>query len=305
MGNILSPLTSTANITNIGKINTNEIINIYRKHYEMDISAYFSNTSEILILKCLDTGYVFYYPFTTEGTEEYYARMSKFNWYYNPSRWEHTKALELITPSSTVLEIGSGRGHFIKELRNRHINSVGLELNGEAINEAATSGITILNETIQDHSITNIGKYDIACSFQVLEHISQPLAFLEAALKCLRIGGKLIIGVPNNDSYIRSNKMYNKVLNMPPHHMGLWNLNSLQSLESLLDINLEAVYYEPLVDGNIHVYLWNKIDTLFFGLPLATKIIWKLSIHKVLAALLSLFSNHINGNSMLAVFTKR
>lgn len=301
---IKSPLTLKENITQIGTVNTDEIISIYQKYYGMDISAYFADIEDIKIFKCLDTKYMFYYPFSTEGDEKYYSKMSEFEWYYHPSRWEHMKAREIILPGSKVLEVGSGSGHFIKELNKMGVKATGLELNGNGIKEAKKIGVELLKETVQDHADNNKEGYDIVCSFQVLEHISQPLSFLKAKINCLKPGGKLIIGVPNNDSYIKNNKLYSKVLNMPPHHVGLWTADSIRSLQKLFRIELNNIYYEPLIDGNVQTYLWNKVNSFFLGMTFFNRVIWKLKIDKPLTYLLSKRKDDIIGNSMLAIYTK-
>jgi hypothetical protein len=114
----------------------------------------------------------------------------------------------------------------------------------------------------------------------------------------------MIVGVPNNDSYMKDNKHPSKVLNMPPHHMGLWTLASLTSLENIFNITLKDVYYEPLVGGNVDIYLWNRVTQFFFGITFFTKVIWKLKLHNTLRDFLIKRASKIKGNSMLAVFEK-
>jgi 2-polyprenyl-3-methyl-5-hydroxy-6-metoxy-1,4-benzoquinol methylase len=304
MTKIASPLTRTNNVQEIDTIASEEIITIYSTYFKKDFASYFSGIREIKIMKCLETGYMFYYPFTTEGDEHYYAEMSKFDWYYDPSRWEHSKALELIKENEKVLEVGAGSGFFLKELSKRKNFVTGLELNGKAIEEAKKSGIELRKEFVQDFSIQNEGNYDTVCSFQVLEHIAQPYEFLLSKVKCLKKGGKMLIGVPNNNSFIKDNQLSSKVLNMPPHHMGLWTPESLESLESLFNISLKEIYYEPLTERNVDVYLWNRVTKIFLGFSIFTKILWKLKFHAVLRRLLLKKENKIKGNSMLAVFEK-
>lgn len=146
---VLSPLTFTSHIAEVGKINPKEIVDIYSNHFKMNVERYFSGIQEIRILKCMDTQYMFYYPFTTEGDENYYAYMGKFDWYYNPSRWEHTKALDLIGSNDNVLEVGAGSGFFLQALKKKKASVTGLELNGKAIEFARTLGIELQKEFIQ------------------------------------------------------------------------------------------------------------------------------------------------------------
>ncbi len=301
---ILSPLSFSSNVIEIGKISSTEIITIYSSYFKMNVEPYFKNIPEIRILKCLDTQYMFYYPFETEGDEKYYESMGVFDWYYNPSRWEHKKTLEIIKEKDNVLEVGAGSGFFLNELKKKNKTITGLELNGKAIEEAKTLGIDLKNELIQEHAKTNENKYDIVCSFQVLEHISQPFEFIDAQLKCLKSKGKMIVGVPNNDSFIKDNILQSKVLNMPPHHMGLWTLASLKSLENIFNITLKEVYYEPLTESNVDTYLWNRITKFFFGSSFFTRAIWKLKLHNVFRHFILKKADKIRGHSILVVFEK-
>ncbi len=301
---ILSPLTGSPNTDQIGSIRSSDILTIYQDEYGYDISKYFAGIDEVKVMLCRDSGFMFYHPFILEGDEDYYATMSQFEWYYHPQRWEHTIALDMIHGKDKVLEVGSGAGFFIKRLLDKEIDARGLELNSRAVEIAKESGSDLRNELVQAHAGSHANEYDVVCSFQVLEHIAEPLPFLKSKVDCLKYGGKLIIGVPNNDSYIFDNKMPNRVLNMPPHHMGLWTLKSIEALQGVLGLTLREVHYEPLVDGNVAVYLWNKVNNAFLGIRFFSRVVWKLKIDRLLTPILVRFSHRIRGGSMVAVFTR-
>jgi SAM-dependent methyltransferase len=301
---VISPLTNKDICIKESNLDFIEIIQIYKKQFNLDISDYFKNIKELSIYRCPKTGYKFYYPFNVSGDELYYSMMSKFEWYYNPNRWEHIKSLEIIKNKYyNVLEIGSGPGYFLKKLKEINIKAVGLELNNSAILQSKEFGVKVLSESIEEHKINNIDKYDLVCSFQVLEHISQPYSFIKASIDVLKKGGTLLIAVPNNDSYSSKNKHYSKVLNMPPHHMGLWTIDSLISLESIFNIKFKRVYYEPLIGSNVDIYIYNMILNIF-KLEIINRIIWKLKLHIIFRIILKLFRNHIKGNSMIVIFEK-
>jgi len=80
---ITSPLTFSKNVKEIGTIKSDEIIDIYIKHFNMDVKHYFVNIPEIKIMQCVDTNYSFYYPFNLAGDKYYYEKMGAFDWYYN------------------------------------------------------------------------------------------------------------------------------------------------------------------------------------------------------------------------------
>ncbi|OFY96407.1 MAG: hypothetical protein A3K10_16440 [Bacteroidetes bacterium RIFCSPLOWO2_12_FULL_31_6] len=300
---IKSPLTGVDNCIKEVAIDAAEIISIYENQFKIDVAKYFEDINELAIYVCPQTKYRFYYPNSVSGDEFYYKQMGKLDWYYNPSRWEHGKALELISKNSKVLEVGSGPGFFLRKLKDNSINYTGLELNREAIKIASDKGIEVINEMVQAHAKNTHEKYDVVCSFQVLEHISEPLEFLISSVDCLKKGGSLIIAVPNNDSYMKDNVLNSKVLNMPPHHMGLWTLDSLKSLQKYLPIKFSEVYYEPMVGGNVDIFLYNKLYKSFGG-SLIPRIIWKLRIHYLLRFIIRIFKNKLRGNSMIVRFEK-
>jgi 2-polyprenyl-3-methyl-5-hydroxy-6-metoxy-1,4-benzoquinol methylase len=262
MHSIFSPL-SPGNIALFEKnISTKKIIRSYKK-FDINISNYFKDISEISIYKCQTTGYRFYYPYNISGNNEFYKHFQQFNWYYMPWKWEHQITLRYLNPDSRILEIGCAHGAFLSRITNM-INlpqATGIELNESTKTE--NERWKILNVDIFDFQKTNENVFDVVCSFQVLEHISNVHDFLESNMKCLKIGGKLIISVPNNDSFLNNSP---NCLNEPPHHMGLWNSESLKSITTIFPLKLIQIHTEELqsyhVDDYIYANFYSKYPLL-------------------------------------------
>jgi hypothetical protein len=89
----------------------------------------------------------------------------------------------------------------------------------------------------------------VGASFQVLEHIANPMDILSDSVNMLKVGGKLIICVPDNS--MRAFKSIfvddSQILNMPPHHQGLWDIPSLAYLNKILPIKLDVIMIEPAI----------------------------------------------------------
>ena len=98
---------------------------------------------------------------------------------------------------------------------------------------------------MQKHLVKNPQRYDIICSFQVLEHVTEVGEFIDACLKCLKPGGLLIYAVPNNNPFLYKHDKFN-VLNLPPHHAGLWNKISLLNIEKFFDLTVINYKVEPI-----------------------------------------------------------
>jgi 2-polyprenyl-3-methyl-5-hydroxy-6-metoxy-1,4-benzoquinol methylase len=260
---VKSPITDSLNVVKIESIESKLIIDLYLSDYKLDVSRYFKNLNSVDIYKCLDTGFRFYSPSSTSGDELFYSDFQEvLGNYYKPIRWEYKYALNIIKPTDKVLEIGTGSGIFFEMLSKKAKNPTGLELSNRAIEEANKKGFNIKNQLIEDHSLEFENQYDIVCFFQVLEHITDVKSFLDAAVKCLKPGGKLIFAVPNNNPYIyRYLKLYTS--NLPPHHAGLWDENSIKSLKDHFEINLVKVVVEPLFGIHYQLKLWAVEKKMF------------------------------------------
>ena len=283
-------------------IPVNSLINAYEKEFGIDVSTFFNNIENVKIYECKNTNYRFYYPFNIYGDSDFYQKLQKFEWYYMPWKWEHETAIHLLDKTDKILEVGSGGLGFLKRMKEIGFDITGLELNEESIVKANEIGVKVLNETIQNHSVENFQKYDIVCSFQVLEHISEVHSFLKAQVDCLKPGGKLIISVPNNDSFIKLTN--NVLLNKPPHHMGLWNKKSLASLTNLFNINLDNIYFEPLQEYHIDWYTNIYIDERINKYKIIRILFKQMKLIKIYSYFIRKFRMRIQGLSILAVYTK-
>lgn len=251
--NILSPLTKQSNTKILRKIDCSFIYDQY-KSLEIDVGRFFANIDEILEVKCLDTNYRFFYPSTVSGDGKFYQELQKYPWYYNHWKWEHQQAAELIEHATRVLEIGCGPGEFIKQIsKTNFCQCIGLELNEKALKQGQLAGLDIRNDQIHAFADQNANTFDTVCSFHVLEHIADVRPFVSDMIRCLKPGGQLIIAVPNNNSFL---SLDTSCLNMPPHHMGLWDQESLTSLERLFSVKIRKIHYEILQDYHKDYYRW-------------------------------------------------
>lgn len=103
-----------------------------------------------------------------------------------------------------LLELGPGRGHF-----RRHLPP---ELDWTGVQEGPPG----------------IEHWDVACCFQVLEHLPDPLEALSSLTRGLRPGGEVFLGLPMGDGWL--GRARDLVLDAPPHHLTRWTEKGARAL---------------------------------------------------------------------------
>ena len=190
-------------------INTSQIINVDDKPIEL--------------LKCNICNLRWYSP-SPSGDPAFYEALQRHSWYYQDDKPEYSYARKFLKSGFSVLDIGCGKGAFSKFLP-QGVSYRGLEFNEEAVRKGCAAGHRIDMEAAETHAMNNTGAYDVVCHFQVLEHVTDPLPFLEACAAMLKPDGLLIVAVPAEDSFLSIAE--GGYLNMPPHHLTRWSDEAL------------------------------------------------------------------------------
>jgi len=298
-----SPINNESDVVLEKEIAVDRIVNLYKKKYLIDVRKYFLNLEKVGLFKCIKTGYRFYTPFNIAGDSDFYIHFQQYDWYYMPWKWEHEIVLAFIKPENKILEVGCGEGAFLKKIHElTDVECVGLELNESSV--LNSQKIKIENSTIEEYSENNKQQFELVCSFQVLEHISHVNSFIKAQVDCLKRGGLLIISVPNNNSFTKYDKKH--ALNMPPHHIGLWDEESLKSLEKYFELKFKKIFYEPLQPYH---FSWYTILILqkYMG-SFASKILHRSIMYMGLQSLIDKYltkkASQIKGHSIMIIFEK-
>ena len=249
------------NLELITKLNKDSLCLLYKKALNINISNLI--TANINYFNCKDCDLKFFVDENGNiptGDNDFYNSLNKLDWYYFSEKSEYHYAKKFINKDSKVLEVGCGKGAFVKFMpKEARDNYVGLEFSTQAKIMAQKDGIKIENISIEEYAKDNQNRFDIACSFQVLEHISNPFSFIQSQIKCLNGGGRLIIGIPSEDSFLQY--CVNGILNMPPHHISRFSDKTLNKIAEIFNLDLLDLYHEKIQKEHFDFYkttIWAK-----------------------------------------------
>lgn len=238
-------------VASVGNVSANEIISAYKKTLNASVEHLFHDGAELIeLLLCKKCDLKWYQPLVS-GDAKFYEQLQQHEWYYQDHKPEYDFAKNQVKQGYNVLEIGCGKGMFGQLIRH-NAKYHGLEFNHTAVEKANAAGLNVEIDTIENHADKNQGVYDVVCHFQVLEHVSNPRQFLEACVKALKPGGKLIVALPSDDSFMSVAESI--WLNMPPHHLSRWSDQALEYAFSKLGLDKVDIWHEPLADFHKNLY---------------------------------------------------
>lgn len=219
---------------------------------------YASNGSPrtVTLYRCGRCQFALFQPVVT-GSREFYAAITDQEGHcYTPEKWEFRQAVKDIKRHGcrTVLDIGSGSGHFLGVLREScpEVSASGFEFNPEMAALGRAKGHHVFEGQLPDAVLAATGGrlFDAVCLFQVIEHVADPVGFIESALRLLDERGLLIVGVPDAAGPLRH--FADDVSDVPPHHVSRWSEPVFRVGLRRLGLEVERVAYEPLPS-----YLWS------------------------------------------------
>ncbi|MBN1273076.1 MAG: class I SAM-dependent methyltransferase [Candidatus Aminicenantes bacterium] len=101
-----------------------------------------------------------------------------------------------------VLDVGCATGNFLEAMR-RHGSwqPVGVEPNRHASNYARDRlGLDVFTGTLEEAGFRD-NSFDVVTMWDVLEHVTDPKATLQEVARVLRIGGILVMSLPNPETW--------------------------------------------------------------------------------------------------------
>ncbi|HMJ88436.1 MAG TPA: class I SAM-dependent methyltransferase [Candidatus Acidoferrum sp.] len=187
-----------------------------------------TSRTEVNLFQCCNCGFRYFDP-SLAGGAAFYEHLSRRP-YYPAVKPEFTRAAQLAQQHSLnrVCDVGCGGGYFLDMARKNGHETFGLELNPRAAAMSRSKGHHIFADDLSAIAATRSGSFDLVTAFQVIEHVPNPVEFLELAARLVRPQGYVVVGVPNSQS-IHSLAPLDPH-EWPPHHLSRWRFDHLRLL---------------------------------------------------------------------------
>ena len=177
----------------------------------------------------------------------------------------------------TILDIGSGTGHFAAAMKDAGWMARGIEINKKARDASAENfGLDIISPS--DISTLESNSFDSITLWHVLEHFNDLHGYIQEISRLLKPGGTCIIALPNISSYDADHfRQYWAAYDVPRH---LWHFNPDTfgflfegkgfSMVNVRPLPLDVFYISILSErykGNRMAFITGILKGSYFALP--------------------------------------
>jgi 2-polyprenyl-3-methyl-5-hydroxy-6-metoxy-1,4-benzoquinol methylase len=131
--------------------------------------------------------------------------------------------------TNNIIDIGCGIGYFAEVAKERGWNVYGTEFTDKAIEICKNRGISMQQGAVDPSNYPN-EHFDVITSFEVIEHINNPLEEIKIFDKILRSGGGVYITTPNFNSISRLLSGPDWTVIGYPEHLSYYTASSIDRL---------------------------------------------------------------------------
>ncbi len=143
--------------------------------------------------------------------------------------------------TNNLIDVGCGDGLFLVEAKKRNWNVFGTEFTKEAMEVCSEKGIRMTSSPLAPENYPP-DFFDIITSFEVIEHINDPVSEILSFYQILRKGGLVYITTPNFDSVSRNivGPRWNVI--EYPEHLSYYTRRTLNKLLNKRNFHKVEIY---------------------------------------------------------------
>lgn len=188
-----------------------------------------------------------------QGEKSIFERIEEFE-FISRERLDFIKEFK---SSGTLLDVGCSMGFLVNEANKMGFSSVGLEVNKPCIDE----GIKLYKDIelhLSDLEKFDDRKFDVITSFNVIEHLDNPINFLFECKKRLSDDGLVVIGTHDIESETHKKlKSDWKQITVDGDHLYYFSISTMMRLADMC--GFETVHTHKPIDPSFTIYLKKKI----------------------------------------------
>ncbi|MDA9120882.1 class I SAM-dependent methyltransferase [Flavobacteriales bacterium] len=152
------------------------------------------------LTKCGSCGFVFCKPIPTpDELNEVYEGYGRNDYLSDLTIQAYERVLDSFEPyrkTNKLIDVGCGIGYFLEVAKKRGWEVYGTEFTEEAVKICEEKGAK-MELGVLNPSNYEADSFDVVCSFEVIEHINNPLEELSSFNQILRKGGLVYCTTPN------------------------------------------------------------------------------------------------------------
>jgi len=160
-------------------------------------------------------------------------------------RINYLKKNKYLYEESNVIEIGSAYGFFLNLMKMECKSIIGFDVTKEGVKYSIDNfNVNAICGNFLDYKGKGV---DLICMWDVIEHLSNPDAFIEKISKTLLPGGKLIFTTGDISSLLARMQKSNWRMIHPPTHLYYFDKNTIERLLlkhglKIVDIKYTVIY---------------------------------------------------------------
>lgn len=237
-------------------------------------AAYFSASppaaafaDDFTMYRCRETGLEFAWPMRA-GNGAYYDWLASVDKYFPVSRWEYGEVLRRlheagVSPCASLIDVGGGSGHFATAAARAGYHVTVTDLSRSAVEACRAHGLVAFEgdfrQLVESNRLSQKA-YEVVTCFHCLEHVEEPVKFVQDLLRLGTRGARVFISTPCSPMHFEV--AWFDPQNHPPHHLTRWTPIAYQKLARILDA--ECLIYMPTPNGAIRRAL-SSLKTSVFG----------------------------------------
>jgi len=228
-----------------------------------------SEKGEWSLFKCSECQVQFWIPFKNPGIEHYErdyivrdTMEPKLLYGYHK---HFLKIHKDFLQGFKILDLGCGTGDLIAELQKRGCEVWGVDIDKNAVNFAKKyfnlENIYAMS-CDEFFKLPNLPKFDLIMFFELIEHLDNPLEFIQNVKKLLKEDGTIVLSTPSRERILVN--LWDA--DFPPHHLTRWNEKAISNLFKKINFRIVQISYVDKMK-----FLFESLnDKLRLGLVLKT-----------------------------------